>query len=321
MRSLPAILIATVAIVSSAFADSYTLDLAWPSEPLPADVFEVTAVAVAASSGQRYAFVAQRNASAPMFFAFSLTTGRIVNRFNWTGVMTIKSPHGMSANNNSRSLWVADIGGCSLYEVRPEDGFVLTGEGSCGNDTLPAQFSAVADIAVAANGDLITADGDGGVNSRVMRVVYGVAVWATGTNGTGVGHFNSPHAVAVDARGRVWVADRGNSRIVVLDATTGAWLGEWDAATCFPGGTPWGLRVDDARGNLLMVDGGTGTLFVFDLPSLPPPTSACVLKASYLVPDGASRKPHELGVDEETGDVYIALAGSPPGVVRYTWVA
>ena len=192
--------------------------------------------------------------------------------------------------------------------------------GSCGDGTSPPQFSAVADVAFTVGADIITADGDGGNNSRVMRFSprTGVVLWSTGKNGTGSGFFNGPHALAVDGRGRVWVADRGNARIVVLDETTGAWLGEWDAATCFPGGTPWGLRVDAASGRVLMVDGNSGTLSVFGLPAGGAgPIGPCVLQESHIVPDGPARKPHEMTLDPVNGDVYLALAGSPPGVVRY----
>src|SRR5206468_1283644 len=38
-----------------------------------------------------------------------------------------------------------------------------------------------------------------------------------GTRGTGPLQFNTPHAISVDAKGMVYVADRGNSRIQVLD--------------------------------------------------------------------------------------------------------
>jgi hypothetical protein len=38
-----------------------------------------------------------------------------------------------------------------------------------------------------------------------------------GTRGNGNLQFSTPHAMAVDAKGNVYVADRGNSRIVVLD--------------------------------------------------------------------------------------------------------
>ncbi len=38
-----------------------------------------------------------------------------------------------------------------------------------------------------------------------------------GTPGDGPGQFNTPHSIAVDAKGNVYVADRGNRRIQVFD--------------------------------------------------------------------------------------------------------
>ena len=40
---------------------------------------------------------------------------------------------------------------------------------------------------------------------------------SAGTRGNGPLQFSTPHAMAVDAKGNVYVADRGNSRIQVLD--------------------------------------------------------------------------------------------------------
>jgi hypothetical protein len=40
-----------------------------------------------------------------------------------------------------------------------------------------------------------------------------------GTPGDGPGQFNTPHSIAVDAKGLVYVADRGNGRIQVFDGS------------------------------------------------------------------------------------------------------
>ena len=54
-----------------------------------------------------------------------------------------------------------------------------------------------------------------------------LSVGQFGTNGAGVGQFNAPERVAVDAAGNLYVADTGNHRVQVL-SNTGAF------------GTPWG---------------------------------------------------------------------------------
>ncbi len=47
-----------------------------------------------------------------------------------------------------------------------------------------------------------------------------------GTSGEGPGDFNVPHAIAIDSRGRLFVADRSNNRIQIFDQD-GMRLDEW----------------------------------------------------------------------------------------------
>lgn len=59
---------------------------------------------------------------------------------------------------------------------------------------------------------------DGYINSRVAKVDKN-GVWQSswGTPGNGPLQFNTPHSIAVDAQNRIYVADRGNRRIQVLN--------------------------------------------------------------------------------------------------------
>ena len=47
-----------------------------------------------------------------------------------------------------------------------------------------------------------------------------------GKLGAGPGEFNAPHGLAMDKAGRLYVADRSNSRIQIFDQQ-GKFLGEW----------------------------------------------------------------------------------------------
>jgi DNA-binding beta-propeller fold protein YncE len=59
---------------------------------------------------------------------------------------------------------------------------------------------------------------DGYINSRIAKVDRnGDWLFSFGTPGTGPGQFNTPHSIAVDDKGLVYVADRGNGRIQVFD--------------------------------------------------------------------------------------------------------
>jgi DNA-binding beta-propeller fold protein YncE len=88
-------------------------------------------------------------------------------------------------------------------------------------------FDGPADVLVAPNGDIYVVDGHG--NDRVMKFSADgrfLAQW--GTEGTMLGQFNEPHALAMDSRGRLFVADRLNQRIQVFDQN-GRFLAVWPA--------------------------------------------------------------------------------------------
>ena len=59
---------------------------------------------------------------------------------------------------------------------------------------------------------------DGYINSRVAKYdKNGDWVKQWGEPGKGPGEFNTPHSIAADAKGNIYVADRGNRRIQVFD--------------------------------------------------------------------------------------------------------
>jgi DNA-binding beta-propeller fold protein YncE len=83
----------------------------------------------------------------------------------------------------------------------------------------PGRFRQVTDTASdAADNTFIS---DGYINSRVAKVDKdgkdGNWIKSWGDRGSGPGQFNTPHAIATDANGNVYVADRGNHRIQVFD--------------------------------------------------------------------------------------------------------
>jgi tripartite motif-containing protein 71 len=52
----------------------------------------------------------------------------------------------------------------------------------------------------------------------------GTLLGSWGIQGTGAGAFREPRGMAFDAKGRLYIVDRGNSRVQVMDSTTGAFL-------------------------------------------------------------------------------------------------
>lgn len=108
----------------------------------------------------------------------------------------------------------------------------VTGESA--NDDR--HFGAPTDIAFASNGDVFISDGY--ENRRVVHYdKQGKFVKAWGSEGTEPGQFALPHAIAIDARDRIYVADRNNGRVQVFN-TDGKLLAVWDH-----GFMPWGLVV------------------------------------------------------------------------------
>jgi hypothetical protein len=62
-------------------------------------------------------------------------------------------------------------------------------------------------------------------------------VKSVGTRGNGPLQFSTPHAISVDAKGLVYVADRGNSRMIVLDNDLNQ-KAVWDNI-----GAPWAVCI------------------------------------------------------------------------------
>src|SRR5947209_5389993 len=73
-------------------------------------------------------------------------------------------------------------------------------------------FNRPTNLALAADGSMYVTDGYG--NARVHKFAPdGHLLFSWGEPGTGPGQFNLPHGIALDRFGRVYVADRENSRI------------------------------------------------------------------------------------------------------------
>ena len=67
----------------------------------------------------------------------------------------------------------------------------------------------------------------GGPINRISKWTKdGRFVKAFGKSGHGPGEFDVPHALAVDSRGRLFVADRNNNRIQIF-SQDGVFLDEW----------------------------------------------------------------------------------------------
>jgi sugar lactone lactonase YvrE len=162
-------------------------------------------------------------------------SGKFVKSF---GGGTILHPHGLYVDP-SGNIWVADgVGGTEtrptkgfqVFKFSP-DGMLLLTLGTAGvKGRTETTFNMPTDIVVAANGDVFIADGGTtpDTNARIVKFRNdGKFIKAWGTPGKGPGQFSEPHSVALDSRGRLFVADRReNYRIQIFDQD-GKVLDEW----------------------------------------------------------------------------------------------
>jgi DNA-binding beta-propeller fold protein YncE len=171
----------------------------------------VSAVA-AADDGRVY--VTQRGRHAPAIVVFD-PDGEYVGDFGGWDRGPFDVPHGLRLDP-SGNVWLIDCGNHQLHQFTP-DGELLRSIGERGvSGEDERTFGSPTDCAFAPDGAIFVSDGYG--NSRVVKLdPEGRFVRAWGRRGTGPGEFNTPHSVAVDASGMVFVSDRNNDRIQVFD--------------------------------------------------------------------------------------------------------
>src|SRR5207244_3351646 len=88
-------------------------------------------------------------------------------------------------------------------------------------------------------------------------------VKSAGTRGNGPLQFSTPHAMSVDAKGNVYVADRGNSRIIVLDNDLN------QKAVYDNVGAPWAVCISNTPHQYLYSSNSFPTGNHFDQASMP----------------------------------------------------
>jgi DNA-binding beta-propeller fold protein YncE len=167
-------------------------------------------------------------------------------------------PHGLYVDAEG-NIWVTDAraGDGKGHQVvkMSATGVVLMRLGEAGvpgNDA--AHFNGPTAVVVARNGDIFIADGhEPDSNNRIVKLQRnGAFLKSWGGSGTLFGQFLVPHALALDSRGRLFVADRDNNRIQIFDQD-GELLDVW---TQF--GRPSGLFID-ANDTLYVSDNQSNT--------------------------------------------------------------
>jgi DNA-binding beta-propeller fold protein YncE len=202
---------------------------------MPKDVHlgEVTGVAV---NSKGHVFVFSRgNTTGPAYGAAAAQllefdrNGKFVreigkNLYAWSFGHTVRI-------DREDNIWATDKGSDMVIKFNPEGLVVMvfgrkqeasdreTGPVERHKPPLPpdiGRFRQVTDVTWDPAGNTFISDGY--INSRVAKVdKNGKWLKSFGEPGKGPGQLNTPHSIAADAQGNIYVADRGNRRIQVFD--------------------------------------------------------------------------------------------------------
>ena len=160
---------------------------------------------------------------------FDRSTAKVLQSFG-AGMFVL--PHGIHVDREG-NVWITDSAGNKAgtkgHQVIKfsSEGKVLMTLGKAGvAGSGPDTFNEPCDVITAPNGDIFVADGHSGQNQnpppgstgRIMKFTKdGKFIKEWGKMGTAPGEFRTPHALAFDSRGRLFVADRGNHRLQIFD--------------------------------------------------------------------------------------------------------
>lgn len=265
-------------------ASDWTVAFGWPPIPRTVETWGKPSSVAVDAEGRLLIF----HRGAPALMRFDLL-GKMESAWS-TGFFQMA--HGLKVAPDG-NIWVTDAGRHVIVKFAP-DGKQLQLLGKPDEQGLgPDRFGGVADLAFLPNGDFYVADGYR--NARVVKFDRtGKFLLEWGKPGQGPGEFHLPHAIALDARGRVYVGDRENKRIQIFDPK-GNYITEWRT------GAPYGLAFD-REGSLWMGDGVANRVVQID-------RDGKVIDSFELpVPHADGTGAHMLAVGAD-GAVYVAETG------------
>jgi len=204
---------------------------------------EVSGVAVN-SKGDVAVFTRSNSAGGP---AYGATASQVL-LFDKTGKFLREVGKGLYAWSYAHAirfdrddnLWAIDKGSDMIVRFNPEGRVTMVfGRKKEASDKaepwervtpprppVPGQFRQPTDVAFDTDGNIYISDGY--INSRVAKFTKdGDWVASLGEPGGGkLGSLNTPHTIANDAKGNIYVGDRGNRRIQVIDPKTNQFVRE-----------------------------------------------------------------------------------------------
>ena len=154
------------------------------------------------------------------------------------------------------NIWAVDEGTDMIIKFSPEGKVLMTigrredpvgmlgnmpGQGGFHGRNAKYRFGRETDVAFDQQGNIFVSDGYS--DGRVVKYdKNGRYVKAVGTRGNQNLQFNTPHSIATDFQGNVYVGDRGNARVQVLDNDL-----NWKANYANVG-SPWAVCVSGGPG-------------------------------------------------------------------------
>jgi DNA-binding beta-propeller fold protein YncE len=323
------LLVLLLALSHAALAQQAAPQIAFdsPANPLklPKDLYfgEVSGVAV---NSKGHVFVFSRgNTHGPAYGAaaaqllefdadgnFLREIGK--NLYAWSFAHTVR----IDPNDN---IWATDKGSDMVIKFDP-DGHVLMVLGrkqeASDEDTAPlkhpkpplaaedGRFRQVTDVTWDSAGNTYISDGY--INSRIAKVDRdGNWIKSWGERGDKPGQFNTPHSIAADARGNIYVADRFNRRIQVFD-TDGNFL---RAITI---DVPFDPHVRPVIGNALDPEAKSGTF------SPGAPWALCITPGPNQVLYSSDAYPGRIYKLSLDGQVLGVIGGPGRQLKQFGWI-
>lgn len=229
-------------------------------------------------------------------------TGKLTASF---GAGMILSPHGIHVDKDG-NVWVVDCActlgrgagvptdkGHQIHKFSPSGSHLMSlGKPGGGKDS--AYFFQPNAIVTAPNGDIYVSEGHSSSATSNARILVfdkkGALKKSWGSWGKGDGQMDQPHTLAFDSKGRLFIGDRGNDRILIVDQNfkiidtwyqfsrpSGVWIDQNDviyvadseSGSVNPPHVAWtrGIRIGSART-------GEVTGFIPDPAVNPPSTSS-----------------------------------------------
>ena len=147
--------------------------------------------------------------------------------------------------------------GHSVYKFSPEGKLLMT-LGKPGGSLDPDYFFQPNDVLVTPNGTIFVSEGHASGANAVARILKftkeGKLIKVIGKKGTGPVEFDQPHTMALDSKGRLFVGDRSNNRIQILDQE-GNFIAEMKQFS-----RPSGIWIDTKTDTLYSADSESGTI-------------------------------------------------------------